>query len=487
MLDWEVKLYEQRVPKLIAALERLFYSARSPFELGFRVSDKPVPFADRASGELAPIRKGETWGRTWQSAWFHARGKVPAEWKGQHVVALFNLTGESCLFDINGTPIYGLTGFSVHRNDYFRERYEMFKQARGGEEIDFWIEASASGLFGVVLNKEPDPEDPARFGIFDATVKEASLAVFRDDIWQLWLDCRVLADQMGSLPPRSARRARILKALCDVADRLSPDDANPEAVAAARKRLAAVLSLPASATSLTTRAVGHAHIDTAWLWPLSETIRKCGRTFSTQVALTERYPGYVFGASQPQLYQFTKEHYPALYEKIKKAVRDKRWEPQGAMWVEADCNLISGESMVRQILHGKNFFLDEFGVEVRNLWLPDVFGYSAALPQILRKAGIDVFLTQKISWSQFNKFPHHSFRWSGIDGTEMLAHFPPEDTYNSMMLASGLMKAAGQLRRARHPRRVHDPLRHRRRRRRPDRGEHRDGAAAEAISRARPR
>ncbi len=442
MQDWEVKLYEQRVAKLIAALERLFYEARSPFDLRFRVSDKPVPFAEREKGGLAPIRAGDAWGRTWQSAWFHARGRVPAEWKGRLVVALINLTGESCLFDGNGTPLYGLTGFSVLKNDYFRERYEIARPARGGEEVELWIEASASGLFGVTLNKEPDPADPARFGVFEAKVKDASLAVFREDIWHLWLDCRVLADQMEALPARSVRRARILRAFCDVADRFSPDDPSPDAVASARARLAAVLALPASASSLTTRAVGHAHIDTAWLWPLSETIRKVGRTFSTQVALTQRYPGYVFGASQPQLYQFAKDHYPALYEKVKAAVRDKRWEPQGAMWVEADANLISGESMVRQILHGKNFYLDEFGIEVRNLWLPDVFGYSAALPQILRKAGVDVFLTQKISWSQVNKFPHHTFRWIGIDGTDILVHFPPEDTYNSMMHASGLMMAA---------------------------------------------
>jgi alpha-mannosidase len=439
--DWEVKLSEQRVAKLVAALESLLYTAKVPFELRFKVSDKQIPFAEKDKG-LVPIRKGETWGRTWQSAWFHARATVPGDWKGRHVVAVINFSGEACVFDADGTPIGGLTGVSVHRNDYSRERYQLLRSAKGGEKIDLWIEASASGLFGVVLNKEPDPDDPERFGIFDAVVKDASLALFREDIWHLWLDCRVLADQMSMLPARSVRRARILRALCDVADKYYPDDPSPESTAAARQRLAAVLSLPATGSSLTTRAVGHAHIDTAWLWPLSETIRKCGRTFSTQIALTERYPGYVFGASQPQLYQFTKDHYPKLYEKVKKAVREGRWELQGAMWIEADANLTSGEAMVRQILHGKNFYLDEFGVEVRNLWLPDVFGYSAAMPQILRKAGIDVFLTQKISWSQFNKFPHHSFNWIGIDGTEILVHFPPEDTYNSMMTAAGLVKAA---------------------------------------------
>ena len=160
-----------------------------------------------------------------------------------------------------------------------------------------------------------------------------------------------------------------------------------------------------------------------------------------QLRLIERYPSYVFGASQPQHYQFVKDHYPGLYKQIKAAVRAGRWEVQGGMWVEADCNLIDGESLVRQIMHGTAFFRREFGVDVRNVWLPDVFGYSAALPQIMKKSGIDSFLTQKISWNQFNRFPHHTFWWRGIDGSEVLAHFPPEDSYNSPMRASRLLEA----------------------------------------------
>ena len=178
-----------------------------------------------------------------------------------------------------------------------------------------------------------------------------------------------------------------------------------------------------------------------WLWPVRESIRKCARTFSSQIALIEEYPEYIFGASSAQHYAFVKEHYPALYEKIKQAVAAGRWEIQGGMWVEADCNLISGESMIRQFLHGKNFFKDEFGVDVRNLWIPDVFGYSAALPQIIRKAGCEYFLTQKLSWCQFNRFPYQSFLWKGIDNSEVLTHFPPEDTYNSAVRPQQLMEA----------------------------------------------
>ena len=155
----------------------------------------------------------------------------------------------------------------------------------------------------------------------------------------------------------------------------------------------------------------------------------------------DEYPNYKFMSSQPQLYYFLKQRYPELYEQIKQRVAEGRWEPEGGMWVEADCNIISGESMVRQFLYGKNFFMDEFGFDVKNLWIPDVFGYSASMPQIIKKSGCDYFITQKISWSQFNKFPYHTFLWRGIDNTEVLTHFTPEDSYNYWMLPGGLRKA----------------------------------------------
>jgi alpha-mannosidase len=437
MIEWEVDLQRKRVERFAERLERLMYPAREPLALTLSTSDEPVPWEKRPAGGKS-IEIGEVWGRTWQSGWFNMKGKVPREWMGERVVALINLTGEACIFDEGGSPVYGLTGFSVMKPGYYRNRYPLLDRCRGEEEIELWVEASASGLFGAVLNKDPDLEDPERFGSFEAVVREAHLAIFRRDIWRLLMDVRVLGDQLKALPERSVRWARVLRGLKQVVDQFQPD---VEQVRNCRRLLKPLTSSPAVPSALTTRAVGHAHIDTAWLWPLSETIRKCGRTFATQIALIENYPRYVFGASQPQLYQYTKDHYPRLYERIRQAVKARRWELQGGMWVEADANLIGGESMVRQFLYGKRFFMEEFGIEVRNLWLPDVFGYAASMPQILRKAGVDRFLTQKISWSQFNHFPHHTFRWIGIDGTDILVHFPPEDTYNSTMQADGLIRA----------------------------------------------
>ena len=168
--------------------------------------------------------------------------------------------------------------------------------------------------------------------------------------------------------------------------------------------------------------IGHTHIDVAWWWTVAQTREKVARSFATVLKLMDEYPHYRFMSSQPQLYLFLKERYPELYARVKERVREGRWEPEGGMWVEADCNLTSGESLVRQFLHGKRFFREEFGVENRILWLPDVFGYSGALPQIMKECGIEYFMTTKLAWNQFNKVPYDTFRWRGIDGSEILTH-----------------------------------------------------------------
>jgi alpha-mannosidase len=166
--------------------------------------------------------------------------------------------------------------------------------------------------------------------------------------------------------------------------------------------------------------IGHTHIDVAWWWTVEQTREKVGRSFATVLKLMEEYPNYKFMSSQPQLYYFLKERYPKLYARLKERVKEGRWEPEGGMWVEADCNLTSGESLVRQFIHGKKFFKEEFGVDNKILWLPDVFGYSGALPQIMKKCGIDYFMTTKLAWNQFNKMPYDTLYWKGIDGTRIL-------------------------------------------------------------------
>ena len=192
-------------------------------------------------------------------------------------------------------------------------------------------------------------------------------------------------------------------------------------------------------------SVGHTHIDLAFLWQIKHTREKCARSFSTVLKLMKQFPKYNFFQSQPQLYEYVKNDYPEIYDQIKQRVKDGRWQVDGAMWVEADCNIPSGESFVRQIMYGKNFMETEFGITPECLWLPDVFGYSWALPQILKKSGIKYFMTTKISWNEFNQLPHDTFKWRGIDGSDILAHFvtTPEEghpryTYNGIVNAKSV-------------------------------------------------
>ncbi len=253
--------------------------------------------------------------------------------------------------------------------------------------------------------------------------------VWMDDAVEgLYYDLKAPLDAAGCLDKGSDAYWRILRALeraVQLVDLRSPrSEAFYESVTAARTCLREeFVRKDCGGPAPVVHCVGHTHIDVAWLWTLAQTREKAQRSFSTVLRLMEQYPEYKFMSSQPQLYQYVKEEAPALYRQILRRVKEGRWEVEGAMWLEADCNLPSGESLVRQILHGKRFMQEEFGVDSHILWLPDVFGYSAALPQILRKSGVDQFFTTKISWNEYNKLPYDAFLWQGIDGSEVFTCF----------------------------------------------------------------
>jgi len=394
-------------------------------------------FDSKSNLEFKGIHEGTEWGKKWESALFHLQTIIPENWENHHIALKLDFGGEGLVYDSKGKIIQGISNGSVFDHDFSRAIVHL-NQLLPGAHLEFWVEASSNGLFGMFTEQDPDEDSENRYGYYNSTLKSARLVIFDKETWKLWIDLRILYGLIKRLAEDSVQRSRIIHCINKAIDIYRDGDTPVEEV---RAVLAVELKKSASPSDLNVYAVGHAHIDTAWLWPVSETIKKCARTFSSQLKLIDEYEDYVFGASQPQHYQFVKDHYPELYDRIKIAVKNGRWEVQGGMWVEADCNIISGESMIRQILHGKNFFKDEFDKDVKNLWLPDVFGYSAALPQILKRSGINYFLTQKISWNQYNKFPHHTFLWQGIDGSEVLTHFPPENTYNSQLDTEYLVPA----------------------------------------------
>lgn len=426
-------LVEQRVR--LALQQRIrpaIYGSRQPLRVSaWQVPGEPVPPAEGLAATYEPFEIGAPWGAPWSTVWFRFDGEVPVEWANQTVEAVIDLGNgrgpgfsvEGLVYDANGRAVKGL----APRNQYIPVT------ASPGQAVRWFVEAAA--------NPATTQDETGRTAVGDLAtaghdpiyqLRQAELAVFRREVYELAMDVEVLAGTMMELAVDDPRRHLILRALERALDLLDSSDVASMA-GRASKELAGVMSQPAAPSAHRISAVGNAHIDSAWLWPLRETHRKVARTVANALALAETDPEYIFAYSQAQQLDWLKHDQPALFERVKEAMRAGWMVPVGNFWVEPDGNLPGGEAMARQLIYGKRFFMDEFGIETHEVWLPDSFGYSGALPQLVRLAGNRWMLTQKISWNQTNRFPHHSFWWEGIDGTRVFTHFPPVDTYNSSL------------------------------------------------------
>ncbi|MFE3519591.1 alpha-mannosidase [Streptomyces sp. NPDC059166] len=440
-------LTERRLARVLDQRLRPAVHARSlPLEVSaHHVRGEPVPVSEGIAGPYEPVGTGELWGPAWSTSWFRIRGTVPAEWAGERVEAVLDLgfgatqpgfSAEGLVYRPDGTPVKALNP----RNTWL----PVAERACGDEEFEFHVEAAANPLI-FDSGSGGDPFVPTRSGDAASWLRpegpagpsgpplyrltRTDLAVFDRTVWELVQDLDVLSGLMHQLPVDSNRRAQILHSVGKALDAIDLQDVSGTS-GRARELLAPALSAPAHAGAHRISAVGHAHIDTAWLWPVRETVRKAARTVSNVTALMDDHPGFRFVMSQAQQLAWLKEQRPEVYARVREKVATGQFLPTGSLWVEPDTNLSGGESLVRQFVHGKRFYLEEFGVETRDMWLPDTFGYNAALPQLMKLAGIDWFLTQKISWNTTNAFPHHTFWWEGIDGSRIFSHFPPVDSYN---------------------------------------------------------
>lgn len=341
--------------------------------------------------------------------WFRAQFTVPQKLDGKplwmHVRTQIEEWDDGknpqFLLFVNGKATQGL---DMNHRDVF-----LCEKARAGEQLCLELQSYTGTLHSefnlIVEMQEVDPEIEALY--YDLSVPlEAFSRMERDDRNRMLIE-NALNEAVNRLDLRNAYSAEFYASLREASAYLQQ----------------ALYTELAGSEDVIASCIGHTHIDVAWWWTVEQTREKVGRSFATVLKLMEEYPDYRFMSSQPQLYQFLKDRYPELYERLKQRVKEQRWEPEGGMWLEADCNLTSGESLVRQFVNGKRFFREEFGVDNRILWLPDVFGYSGALPQIMKKCGIDYFMTTKLSWNQFNKVPFDTFEWRGIDGSEVLTHF----------------------------------------------------------------
>ncbi|MFE9443916.1 alpha-mannosidase [Streptomyces sp. NPDC006602] len=431
----ERRRIEERVERVhTQRIKPAIYAAAVPFEVeAWQAPGEPVPFAEAAAAPYEPFAMDTPWGPPWGTTWFRMSGQVPDEWAGKRVEAVIDLgfvgdwpgnQAEALVHLTDGTPLKAVNPL----NQYV----PIANPATGGEVIDYLVEAASNPDILANNFSAPTPlGDVLTAGDKPLyTFQRADLAVLDEEVWHLDLDLQVLTELMVHLPEHEPRRHEIMHALDRAMDTLDLDDVSGSATAV-REVLAPVLARPAHASAHTISGVGHAHIDSAWLWPIRETKRKTSRTFSNVTSLADEYEDFIFACSQAQQYEWVRDNYPHVWARIQDSVKKGQWAPVGGMWVEADGNLPGGEAIARQLIHGKRFFIEHFGVETKGVWLPDSFGYTAAYPQLAKLAGNEWFLTQKISWNQTNKFPHHTFWWEGIDGTRVFTHFPPVDTYNA--------------------------------------------------------
>ncbi|HVA88530.1 MAG TPA: alpha-mannosidase [Chloroflexota bacterium] len=361
-------------------------------------------------GEWRPAPRGTVWGGEEPWSWFRVWFRVPAAWAGSRVRLTLPLGGQGMLY-LDGVPWQGRDENHVHAN--------LPRSLCDGTLYLLACESYAARATTHV--RRPDEY---------FTLGECRLERIDDETEALAYDLLVGVETLRVLPVAGSDHAPLLALLLkaeQAVDRLDPaSDAFLASVRAARAILREGLPALAAASAPgrgRIMAVGHAHIDTAWLWPLAQTRRKVARSWSTVLRLMERYPDYHFLCSQPQQYAWLEEDEPDLYRQVAARIREGRWEPAGAMWVEPDANLTAGESLVRQFLYGQRYLQTHFGLRSGILWLPDAFGYSAALPQLMRSAGVHTFVTTKMSWNTGNRMPHDTFRWRGLDGSEVLAYF----------------------------------------------------------------
>ncbi|HVN15903.1 MAG TPA: alpha-mannosidase [Anaerolineales bacterium] len=415
-----IELTRQRLQSFSQKLSGLFYPEHSPLQMQVYAAPDRVSYYEALQGIYLPVSVGAKLGPLWSTHWFKVQAAIPHQWQGLEVHLLWDSSSEACIW-LDSSPVQGLTGsFSSWGDDSIRKEYVITPKATGGETFEAYIEVACNGLFGL----DQQANNP-RIG----ELQQAEIALFDRQAWELYWDLKVIADMALYLPANTPRGGQALYTANAMVNTILLNDRSTWSQA--RQLAADFFAAQNGDGQHNLSAVGHAHIDTAWLWPMAETRRKSARSFSSATQYMEMYPEYKYACSQAQQYEWMKEQYPGLYERIKDKVKSGQFIPVGGTWVEPDCNIPSGESLVRQFLFGQRFFQQEFGITCNEFWNPDVFGYSGALPQIMQLAGIQFFLTQKLSWNQFNKPASHTFLWEGIDGSRVLTHFPPADTYNS--------------------------------------------------------
>ena len=432
--------YRDRINHWIRTLKEDFYTPVGTLNWEVFKTMEQLSYEEAGAGTYERVEPGYTWGKTYEYAWFRTTLSLPEETAGKRVVLDLCPGGESTVF-VNGAA------FGTYRADWVKQPHHFLvdntltREAKPGEVFDICMETYA-GHFYAEAQDSGCATGPVLPGLYRdeltegarRTLREGTYGIWDEDAYQLFMDVETLSSLLKILDEDSLRAARVAEALEQftlIVDFEQEKEARSRDYRKARAALEPVLSAVNGSTTPVFSAIGNAHLDLAWLWPMAETYRKTARTFAAQLRLMEEYQDYKFIQSQPACYEMCRQYYPELFEEIRKAVKKGQWIAEGAMWVEPDTNMAGGEALVRQLLYGKAYYKKMFAVDSRMLWLPDTFGYTAALPQILKKCGVDYLVTQKIFWSynEGEQFPYHYFTWRGMDGSEIDAFLPTNYTY----------------------------------------------------------
>ncbi|KZV87865.1 glycoside hydrolase family 38 protein [Exidia glandulosa HHB12029] len=404
---------------------------------------KPL-FEEAMKQKFKPAKKGDSFGPSWTNHWFKVNLKIPSEWTKYPVVQFeFDPGCEAMIFETDGTPLQGITGGGGGDR---RVEYIIPHNIVKSGKHEFVIEMSCNGMFGIPWDGDIiQPPDMNRF----FGIGTADLVVPNQEAWGLRWDFNTLKELSQTLPGNSPLQNQALVAANEILNVF--DHRDPSTITKARKIAARVFGkdweekgakiYEEGDKNATVLGIGHCHIDTAWLWPYHVTQQKTARSWSTQVDLMERYPEHRFTCSSAQQYKWLEKQYPKLFNRIKDKISSGQFHTVGGSWVENDSNMPSGEALARQMIFGQRYFESRFGARCDTAWLPDSFGLSGALPQIIRAADMPYFFTQKLSWNNINVFPHTTFNWVGIDGTQVLCHMTPVDTYTAQANVGDVRRA----------------------------------------------
>ncbi|KAL9009128.1 MAG: hypothetical protein Q9173_005817 [Seirophora scorigena] len=385
-------------------------------------------FEEATSHEFKDTHVGASFGPGWATHWIKLTLKVPEELqKKEHLELHWDADNEGLIWTEDGEPLQGLSGGG--------ERIEWIlpDSFRDGKSHTFYIEMACNGMFGNGMGSSIQPPDPNRY----FQLKVADIVAVNLEARALSVDFWIIGDAAREFPDNSWEEHQALQICNDIMDTFIKGHGTQESIIQcreiARKYIGHVDSSKVyeSEKESLVYAIGHCHIDTCWLWPWAETKRKIARSWSNQCDLMDRYPEHRFTCSQAQQYKWLETLYPKLFDRVKSKIKEGSFQPVGGSWVEHDTNLPSGESLVRQFLYGQRYFESRFGERCKTFWIPDTFGYSAQLPQLCRLAGMGRFFTQKLSWNNINVFPHTTFNWVALDGSQVLCHMAPDDTYTA--------------------------------------------------------